>query len=108
MGIFSVYTGLIYNDIFSKSLRIWQSGWTFTGDTGVGVDNGHTYLFGLDPAWHDANNGLVFANSYKMKMSVVLGVIHVGHYLAASDFRLNLSFSDDIRTLSSSPESPQV
>jgi len=108
MGIFSVYTGLIYNDIFSKSLPIWQSGWTFTGGTGVGVDNGHTYLFGLDPAWHDASNGLVFANSYKMKMSVVLGVIHVGHHFAASDFRLNLSSSDDVCTVSSSSKSPQV
>ncbi|KAG1799472.1 V-type ATPase, V0 complex, 116kDa subunit family [Suillus plorans] len=81
MGIFSVYTGLMYNDIFSKSLHIWHSGWDFPepGSNGVSyaVSNGHMYPFGVDPAWHGADNGLVFTNSYKMKMSIVLGVIHM-------------------------------
>ncbi|KAG2365868.1 V-type ATPase, V0 complex, 116kDa subunit family [Suillus spraguei] len=81
MGMFSVYTGLMYNDIFSKSLHIWHSGWDFleAGSNGVSyaLSNGHIYPFGVDPAWHGADNGLVFTNSYKMKMSVVLGVIHM-------------------------------
>jgi len=80
MGTFSVYTGLMYNDIFSKSLHIWHSGWSFPetdADKVVGEPNGHMYPFGLDPGWHGADNSLVFVNSYKMKMSIVLGVIHV-------------------------------
>ncbi|KAF5372920.1 hypothetical protein D9758_001487 [Tetrapyrgos nigripes] len=80
MGAFSVYTGLMYNDIFSKSLHIWHSGWSFPEtdkDKVVGVPNGHMYPFGLDPGWHGADNNLVFVNSYKMKMSIVLGVIHM-------------------------------
>ncbi|KAG2138976.1 V-type ATPase, V0 complex, 116kDa subunit family [Suillus clintonianus] len=79
MGLFSVYTGLMYNDIFSKSLHIWQSGWDFpeTDGTSYAISNGHIYPFGVDPAWHGADNGLVFTNSYKMKMSLVLGVIHM-------------------------------
>lgn len=80
MGLFSVYTGLMYNDIFSKSLHIWHSGWDFPETNGSvvrGVSNGHVYTFGLDPGWHGANNALVFTNSYKMKMAIVLGVIHV-------------------------------
>ncbi|KAG1749414.1 V-type ATPase, V0 complex, 116kDa subunit family [Suillus occidentalis] len=81
MGVFSVYTGLMYNDIFSKSLHIWHSGWDFPepGSNGASyaVSNGHMYPFGVDPAWHGADNGLVFTNSYKMKMSIVLGVIHM-------------------------------
>ncbi|KAF8842544.1 V0/A0 complex, 116-kDa subunit of ATPase [Paxillus ammoniavirescens] len=79
MGLFSIYTGLVYNDIFSKSLHIWHSGWDFPEGTGtvVGEPNGRIYPFGLDPGWHDADNGLVFTNSYKMKMAVVLGVIHM-------------------------------
>lgn len=81
MGMFSVYTGLMYNDIFSKSLHIWHSGWDFPEPASNGVSyavsNGHMYPFGVDPAWHGADNGLVFTNSYKMKMSIVLGVIHM-------------------------------
>jgi V-type H+-transporting ATPase subunit a len=82
MGLFSLYTGLIYNDIFSKTLHLWHSGWDFPQSDGVveGVPNGHTYPFGLDPGWHGTDNGLVFTNSYKMKMSVVLGVIHVCYF----------------------------
>lgn len=80
MGLFSVYTGLMYNDIFSKSLHFWHSGWTFPEGDGTvlrGVSNGHVYPFGLDFAWHGADNALVFTNSYKMKMAIILGVIHV-------------------------------
>ncbi|KAI6138927.1 V-type ATPase, V0 complex, 116kDa subunit family [Pisolithus tinctorius] len=79
MGLFSLYTGLIYNDLFSRTLHIWRSGWDFVNMNGieVGVPTGRVYPFGLDPAWRSADNGLVFANSYKMKMSVVLGVIHM-------------------------------
>lgn len=97
MGLFSIYTGLMYNDIFSKALHLFKSGWSFTEANGisVGVNTGHTYLFGLDPAWHDADNGLVFTNSYKMKMSVVLGVIHVRlfHHLSQVEGHLSFSFS---------------
>ncbi|EIW85547.1 ATPase V0 A0 complex 116-kDa subunit [Coniophora puteana RWD-64-598 SS2] len=81
MGIFSIYTGFMYNDIFSKALHLGHSGWDWPEGNVTGtitaVSNGHVYPFGLDPAWHEADNGLVFMNSYKMKMAVVLGVIHM-------------------------------
>ena len=81
MGAFSMYTGFLYNDIFSKGLHLWHSGWDFpelkANETVIATGNGHTYPFGLDPGWHGADNSLLFTNSYKMKMSIVLGVIHV-------------------------------
>ena len=83
MGAFSLYTGLMYNDIFSKSLHLWPSAWTFSATNGstVGILNENRYPFGLDPGWHGSDNALVFSNSYKMKMSIVLGVIHVSEPL---------------------------
>ncbi|QRV86798.1 V-type H+-transporting ATPase subunit I [Ceratobasidium sp. AG-Ba] len=77
MGLFSMFTGLIYNDIFSKSMHLWHSGWNFKPGQVEAQFNGHVYPIGLDPGWHGAENGLVFTNSYKMKMSIVLGVIHM-------------------------------
>ncbi|XP_062994819.1 V-type proton ATPase 116 kDa subunit a 1 isoform X1 [Elgaria multicarinata webbii] len=97
MGTFSIYTGLIYNDCFSKSLNMFGSSWSvrpmFQKDNWTdslleeypvlqlnpateGVFGG-PYPFGIDPIWNIANNKLTFLNSFKMKMSVILGIIHM-------------------------------
>ena len=109
MGLFSMYIGLIYNDMFSKSLHLWKSGWTFPeqgNETVVAVSNGHVYPFGLDFAWNGAENALIFTNSYKMKMAIILGVTHVRSvpvvHIPTAD--MYCSFSDDVRSLSPAPQ----
>ncbi|KAI4585124.1 hypothetical protein MJG53_006658 [Ovis ammon polii x Ovis aries] len=98
MGIFSIYTGLIYNDCFAKSLNIFGSSWSVQPmfrngtwsmqvlktnpllqlDPAVpGVYSGNPYPFGIDPIWNLASNKLTFLNSYKMKMSVILGIVQM-------------------------------
>uniref|UniRef100_A0AAY5KHQ4 V-type proton ATPase subunit a n=1 Tax=Esox lucius TaxID=8010 RepID=A0AAY5KHQ4_ESOLU len=99
MGIYSIYTGLIYNDCFSKSFNLFGSSWSvrhmfhpqgpWTNETlhnsdylqldplVSGVYSGNPYPFGIDPMWNIALNKLLFLNSYKMKMSVIIGVVHM-------------------------------
>uniref|UniRef100_A0A8C4PMF5 V-type proton ATPase subunit a n=1 Tax=Equus asinus asinus TaxID=83772 RepID=A0A8C4PMF5_EQUAS len=92
MGVFSIYTGLIYNDCFSKSFNIFGSSWSVRPmfrnvmetnpvlqlDPAIpGVYSGNPYPFGIDPIWNVASNKLTFLNSYKMKMSVILGIVQM-------------------------------
>lgn len=60
MGFFSIYSGIIYNDVFSKSANIFGSSWHFKiNDTHIHDDTldpkfhcaDDPYPFGLDPIW---------------------------------------------------------
>ncbi|KAI6369148.1 H(+)-transporting V0 sector ATPase subunit a [Pyricularia grisea] len=92
MAVFSVFTGLIYNDIFSKSMTFWDSAWEWQvpegfkeGDTVTAKLKGdYRYPFGLDWMWHGTENDLLFSNSYKMKMSIILGWAHMTYSLCFS------------------------
>lgn len=93
MGLFSTYTGLIYNDIFSKSLNIFGSNWLVanitSASTVLNLKDSHMldpatkdylaypYPFGLDPVWQLAKNKIIFQNSYKMKVSIIFGITHM-------------------------------
>ncbi|PLB35116.1 H(+)-transporting V0 sector ATPase subunit a [Aspergillus candidus] len=87
MGLFSMYTGFIYNDIFSKSLTIFTSQWQWPDQVERGqaveasLKDGYRFPFGLDWNWHEAENSLLFSNSMKMKMSIVLGWAHMTYAL---------------------------
>ncbi|CAJ1068270.1 V-type proton ATPase 116 kDa subunit a [Xyrichtys novacula] len=106
MGLFSVYTGLIYNDCFSKSLNIFGSRWSVKamfkakvwkdadihGNRLLTLDPNVTDVFrgpyplGIDPIWNLATNRLTFLNSYKMKMSVIMGIFHMSFGVILSTY----------------------
>jgi len=79
MGCFSIYCGLIYNDTFGLMADLFGSAYEDAnpGESAARIAPGAVYPFGLDPAWHKASNELAFANSYKMKLSIILGVLQM-------------------------------
>ncbi|KAL1232998.1 V-type proton ATPasesubunit a [Trichinella spiralis] len=91
MGLFSMYTGIVYNEVYAKSVNIFGSSWVIPPEVDDNVlanmekiqlnPNtsflGHAYAYGIDPAWNIAVNKLNFLNSFKMKMSVIIGVFQM-------------------------------
>jgi V-type H+-transporting ATPase subunit a len=78
MGLFSIYVGFIYNEVFSLPLPMWgQTQWTqITSHAGSARQLG-VYPFGLDPSWASTTVALSYFNSLKMKMAIVFGVVHM-------------------------------
>ena len=103
MGLFAVYAGMLYNDIFSLPLSLFTSQYKWEEDEPekdtpavmkcAYGDASCVYPFGVDPAWHISNNELLFFNSMKMKISVVLGIIQMCVGVALKGF--NASYYND-------------
>lgn len=89
MGLFSIYTGTIYNDVFSKSLNVFGSSWIVNYNSSTIMENpmlilnptydtkDSSYPYGVDPIWQVADNKIIFLNSFKMKLSIIFGVAHM-------------------------------
>ena len=95
MALFSIYTGLLYNDIFSKSISLFTSMFQYNSETGEStvLSASYVYPFGIDPLWNHASNGLNFTNSVKMKFSIVIAVLHMNLGICLSGF--NFVFESD-------------
>eukprot|EP00400_MALV-I_sp_L67-5_P000257 gene257-749_t len=92
MGFFATYAGFMYNDLFSLGISLFDTRWTEEKPSGGTINwspnfDTHNqyqnagyegpYPFGVDPAWHGATNELLFLNSLKMKLSVLVGVLQM-------------------------------
>lgn len=73
MGLFAFYNGLIYNDFFGIPLRLFESCYNEEFER----KGNCVPIFGIDIAWYQATNEVPFLNSFKMKLSIIIGVIHM-------------------------------
>lgn len=102
MAIFSIYTGLIYNEFFSMPFELFAPSAYGCRDpsckdaTTMGLIKVRpTYPFGVDPVWHGTRSELPFLNSLKMKMSILLGVAQMNLGIIISYFNAKF-FSNEI------------
>ncbi|XP_075511255.1 V-type proton ATPase subunit a3-like isoform X1 [Primulina tabacum] len=104
MALFSIYTGLIYNEFFSVPFELFARSAYVCRDTScrdsttVGlIKERDTYPFGVDPAWHGTRSELPFLNSLKMKMSILLGVSQMNLGIILSYFNAKF-FKNSLNT----------
>ncbi|XP_039053288.1 V-type proton ATPase subunit a2-like [Hibiscus syriacus] len=93
MALFSIYTGLLYNEFFSVPFELFGSSAYGCRDPSCRdasteglVKVRTTYPFGVDPKWHGTRSELPFLNSMKMKMSILLGVAQMNLGIILSYF----------------------
>ncbi|KAF6160529.1 hypothetical protein GIB67_019469 [Kingdonia uniflora] len=93
MALFSIYTGLIYNEFFSIPFELFGPSAYACRDlscrdsTTIGLIKVRSaYPFGVDPTWHGSRSELPFLNSLKMKMSILIGVVQMNLGIVLSYF----------------------
>ena len=90
-GLFGAYVGLLYNEAFAFPMSFFGgSRWyNMQEDPSRGLRGRRAprdpdvrarrpvYPVGIDPIWHYSANKITFFNSFKMKISIVVGVIQM-------------------------------
>ena len=97
MGAMACFTGLLYNEFFAIANDWFGSCFDMTArtctnestncdptylpvgctDPSQGCALDCVYPFGVDPAWYLSGSLLTFTNNFKMKLAVIIGVIHM-------------------------------
>ena len=78
MGFYSFFCGLIYNDFMAIPLSFFSSCYINDKNKKIAYKKKNCiYPIGIDPKWYSASNDLSFMNSFKMKLSVIIGVIQM-------------------------------
>ncbi|XP_072931104.1 V-type proton ATPase 116 kDa subunit a 1-like [Epargyreus clarus] len=97
MGIFTLFTGFLYNEYFSKPIILMTPFWKNTFEReeienneyltlNPSAETNPPYIYGVDPIWKLAKNKIMYINSLKMKMSIIIGIIHMMFGLSLSLF----------------------
>lgn len=78
-SICAFYCGFIYNECFGLPFSTFSSNWEIGTQTDVLTtwkqkEDTKIYPFGIDYIWYFKDNELIFLNSYKMKLAVILGM----------------------------------
>ena len=84
-SIFAIFCGLMYNEFFSVPLDLFGTCYNSSKDGKLVQDKEVVkenvkkcvYPIGLDPVWIGNQNELQYTNSLKMKLSIIVGVIHM-------------------------------
>ena len=87
-GLFGAYVGFLYNEAFAFPMNFFGgSRWYNAADPEepCEVMGKHVptcaldapYPMGIDPIWHYTANKITFFNSFKMKISIIVGVIQM-------------------------------
>ena len=86
-SIFGIFCGLLYNEFFAIPLNLFGTCYTSVKDGELILSKEHriggtgdkkcVYPVGLDPSWIGSVNELTYTNSLKMKLSIIVGVLHM-------------------------------
>ena len=85
-SIFGIFCGFMYNEFFAIPLNLFGTCYTSKKNGELilskehrinAPDNKCVYPVGLDPSWIGTMNELTYTNSLKMKLSIIVGVLHM-------------------------------
>lgn len=80
MSLFSIYCGFMYNDMLALPTTLVKTCYHEVLRNGKPAADRKiecTPPYGIDPFWGKAKNEITYLNSFKMKMSIIIGVLQM-------------------------------